>query len=293
MQQKQTVTIFLAEGNPTGLRTLELFNWNGKGYVIPRDRLDVALKKEELQTQGVYFLVGENDDGQPELYVGESEDLSNRLRSHNRNKDFWNTALVFFSKDEKLNKAHVKYLEELLIQEIIDAKRVKLQNGNQPQQTKLSEAEEANVLIFAKNIKLILASIGYAFMKKTDDYEKEKSDIYLCIGPDAQARGRYTTEGMVVLVGSLARKSFVESVQESDPFRTKRNELVSQGILVESSSSQLKFTRDHVFGSPSTAAAIVLARHSNGWMNWKRESDSKTMDEVIRQSVGEGSTTSI
>lgn len=57
MQQKQTVKIFLAEGNPTELRSLELFNWNGKGYVIPRDRLESALERDEIKTQGVYILI--------------------------------------------------------------------------------------------------------------------------------------------------------------------------------------------------------------------------------------------
>ena len=285
MHQKQTITIFLAEGNPTGLRTVELFNWNGKGYVIPRDRLEEALKKEELMTQGVYFLVGEDETGHPELYVGETEDLSGRLRSHHRNKDFWNTALAFFSKDDKLNKAHVKYLEEQIIQEVIDAKRVKLQNGNLPQRTKLSEAEEANIQIFAENIKLILASIGYPFMKKTGEYEKEQSsDVYLCVGPDANARGRYTTEGMVVLEGSLGRKHFVESVEGAHRFRAIQTELQGLGVLVDVGESQVRFTQDHVFNSPSTAAAIVLARNANGWTQWKRESDEKTLDEIVRQS---------
>ena len=287
MNQKQTITIFLAEGNPTGLRSLELFNWSGKGYVIPRDRLETALRHSELETQGLYFLIGEDDEGQKKLYIGESEDIAHRLRSHNRNKDFWSTALVFFSKENKLNKAHVKYLEELLIREITEAKRVTLENGNQPQQTRLSESEEANVLIFAENIKLILASIGYAFMKKTEEYEKSESDVYVCDGPDAHARGRYTTEGMVVLEGSLARKGFVDSVPNPHALRAKQSELLSQGVLVEANSTQLKFTRDYVFGSPSTAAAIVKARHANGWTNWKRSSDGKTIDEVVRKSTSE------
>lgn len=283
MHQKQTVTIFLAEGNPTGLRSLELFNWNGKGYVIPRDRLTMALERGELSTQGVYFLVGEDEGGQPELYIGESEDVASRLKSHNQNKDFWNTALTFFSKDEKLNKAHVKYLEELLIKEILDAKRVKLQNANQPRQTKLSEAEEANTLIFAENIKLILAAIGYVFMKKTNEYEKKHSEIYLCIGPDASARGSYTTEGMVVLGGSLVRKNFTDSINEFNPLRAKQGELIDLGVLIDIGPTQLKFTKDFVFGSPSTSAAIVLARHVNGWTGWKRESDGKTLDEIVRK----------
>lgn len=282
MQQKQTVKIFLAEGNPTGLRSLELFNWNGKGYVIPRDRLEAALERDEIRTQGVYILIGEGLHNQPELYIGESEDVSNRLRSHNKNKDFWNTALIFFSKDGNLNKAHVKFLEELLIKEIYEAGRATLENGTQPQKTKLSEADEAEILIFAENIKLILASVGYTFMKKASDYEKGKSDLYVCIGPNANASGRYTTEGLVVLAESLARKEFVESVKDGDSIKTKQQELINSGVLESYNETQFKFTKDYIFASPSLASSMILARSSNGWTTWKRASDNKTLDQVFR-----------
>ena len=282
MDHRQTVKIFLAEGNPTGLRTVELFNWNGKGYIIPRDRIEAALEREEIKTQGVYILIGENDSGWPELYVGESEDVAHRLRDHNRKKAFWNIAFIFFSKDKNLNKAHVKFLEELLIKEIIDAGRVALENGNQPRKTRLSEADEAEVLMFAENIKLILSSIGYTFMKKAQEYEQDKSDVYICTGPEANARGRYTTEGMVVFANSLSRKDFVESVGEGDSIRNKQSSLIASGILIEENETQLKFTKDYVFSSPSMAAAVVLARNANGWTNWKRELDNQTLDQVFR-----------
>lgn len=261
---------------------MELFNWNGKGFVIPRDRVDEALKRQELETQGIYILIGENEDGKTQIYIGETESLANRLRSHNKNKDFWEVAVCFFSKDANLNKAHVKFLEELIIKEAKEAGRVVLENGNQPQQTRLSESDESEVLIFAENIKLILATIGYTFLKKTEEYEKSDPDIYICEGPDAFAKGRYTTEGMVVLKDSLVRKEFVDSVPNPHPLRNKQAELISQGILVEVNPAQLKFTQDYVFGSPSTAGAMVKARHTNGWTNWKRESDGKTLDGVYR-----------
>lgn len=285
MNQKQTVKIFLAEGNPTGLRSLELFNWNGKGFVIPRDRIETALKRSELQTQGVYILLGEDDNGRQKIYVGESENICDRLRNHNKNKDFWDTAIAFFSKDVALNKAHVKYLEELLIKEADEAGRVLLENGNHPQQTKLSESDEAEILLFAENIKLILSSIGFIFLKKPAEYEKKTTETYLCEGPDAHAEALYTSEGMVVLEGSLTRKQFVQSVDSTNPINNKRQGLIDSGVLIELNGSQYKFTKDYVFSSPSTAAAVILARHANGWITWKRKSDNKTLDEAVRKAA--------
>jgi hypothetical protein len=43
----------------------------------------------------------------------------------------------------------------------------------------------------------------------------------------------------------------------------------------------LRFVKDHIFNSPSQAAADVLARNANGWIEWKYP-DGKTLDEVKR-----------
>ena len=43
------------------------------------------------------------------------------------------------------------------------------------------------------------------------------------------------------------------------------------------------FTKDVVFTSPSNAAQNVLARNANGWTEWVRESDGKTLDEIFRK----------
>ncbi len=281
MRAQQTVKIFLTEGNPTGLRTLELFNWNGKGVIIPRDRIESAIQREELKTQGVYILLGESEQAEEMIYIGESENISDRIKSHHKNKNFWDTALCFFSKDQNLNKAHVKFLEEMLIKEASEANRVKIENGNQPDKTKLSESDRAEVLMFAENIKLILSSIGYKFLKKATDYEEKNNDIYVCEGPDAKAKGFPTSEGFVVLKGSFVRKEIAQSAK--DRHIKRRPFLIEDGSLIEHNDKSFVFTKDVVFTSPSNAAQNVLARNANGWTEWVRESDGKTLDEIFRK----------
>ena len=56
---------------------------------------------------------------------------------------------------------------------------------------------------------------------------------------------------------------------------------MEKGILIENN-GVLEFSADHVFSSPSAAAAVVLARHANGWIEWKYK-DGKTLDAVKRQ----------
>ena len=43
-----------------------------------------------------------------------------------------------------------------------------------------------------------------------------------------------------------------------------------------------EFQEDYLFSSPSAAAAQVLARNANGWIEWKNK-QGKTLDELKRK----------
>ena len=74
----------------------------------------------------------EGDSPQPRIYIGEADVGRARIDSHLRGKDFWTHLILFTSKDENLNKAHVKYIESRLISLAQKAKRAELDNSNAP-----------------------------------------------------------------------------------------------------------------------------------------------------------------
>lgn len=53
--------------------------------------------------------------GEDAIYIGEAEQVVDRLASHVSGKDRWRELITFTSKDENLTKAHIKYLEARLI----------------------------------------------------------------------------------------------------------------------------------------------------------------------------------
>src|SRR3972149_7485790 len=110
MSSSKTIKIFLLDGEATGTKTIELSNWNGKSYLIPRNKLKEALNdrenREELDSQCVYLLIGKSEAGEQKVYVGEAEKFSKRITKHNKEKDFWNLVICFIAKDENLTKAH-------------------------------------------------------------------------------------------------------------------------------------------------------------------------------------------
>jgi hypothetical protein len=85
-------------------------------------------------------------------------------------------------------------------------------------------------------------------------------------------------DGFVVLAGSKTRRKPVDSAQRFLPWLTQLQE---SGILEPINDEECRLTQDFVVNSPSYAAALVLARHANGWSEWKRE-DGTTLHDVYR-----------
>jgi hypothetical protein len=118
-----SIRIFVVDGLPTGVRVVEKSNWIGQGLVCPRAQFAEAKSRAEFGKAGVYVLVGPSDSGQDRVYVGEGDPVKPRLEQHAGKKDFWTQAVIFTSKDEHLNKAHVQYLEARLLELARQAKR--------------------------------------------------------------------------------------------------------------------------------------------------------------------------
>lgn len=105
-----------------------------------------------------------------------------------------------------------------------------------------------------------------------------QDEHYEIKGKDAQGTGVFSDKGFLVKAGSLARREIVPSAQSTVP--SVHESLLSEGV-VEEDGDHLRFVKDHLFDSPSGAAAAVLGRTANGWKEWKRP-DGETLSEVKR-----------
>lgn len=267
MSLGKSISLFLIDGIPDGVIACELSNWTGKGYKIPRNSLKDVSNRSDLKKPGVYFLIGHNEDDKETVYIGESEDVFKRLYQH-QEKDFWTEALVFISKDENLNKAHIKYLEFSLHDEAVEANRYKIFNSNVPTKPAISEAEIAVMSEFSTNLKLLVGALGFRIFEKLTKSLTSKQDKYLIAAArGAVATGIMTTEGFVVFKGSKIASTEVPSMPES--FKKKRAQIISENVVID-----FEFTQDYLFSSPSTAAAVVMGRSANGLKEWKLKDGS-------------------
>jgi hypothetical protein len=73
--------------------------------LIPRNKLTECGTRDEVKRYGIYFLFGINEEkAKPISYIGETEDCFERIKSHNKTKDFWNYAVVISSKSNSFYK---------------------------------------------------------------------------------------------------------------------------------------------------------------------------------------------
>jgi hypothetical protein len=270
-----SLRIFVADGDPDGLRVVERSNWIGKALMFPRALLPRVKGREELSQTGVYLLLGPRDDGEGEmLYVGEGDPIRPRLESHYAKKDFWTRAVCFVAGAGQLNKAHVQLLEAQLIAKAQTAKRLPLDNGNTPTEPTLSEADRADMQVFLQNMLGMLPVLGvHAFEQAAPVAAVSSAPLLHCKGKGVAATGYEASQGFVVKAGSQAVVASVPSMQQHvRGMYELRHELIGNGVLAPaepSAAEGYRFAQDYVFSSPSTAAAVVLGRSANGRIEWK------------------------
>lgn len=107
----------------------------------------------------------------------------------------------------------------------------------------------------------------------------DQSENYELKGPDADAIGVFSANGFLVKAGSMARREVAPSGKSVTPIHDR---LIGDGV-VEENQGKLRFVKDHLFKTPSGAAAAVLGRTANGWISWKR-ADGKASSETKRTS---------
>lgn len=276
MSKAYTIKIFLPDGNPDGLRTIEKSGWNGSGIVFPRTILGEARKRPELGRAGVYILLGPPEEsGLPKVYVGEGDPVQPRLDSHAAKKDFWTTCAAFTAKDANLNKAYVQYIEARLIALASNAKRSVLDNGNAPALPTLSESDKADAESFLAEVLLCLPVIGVNAFSGTGIAKINDQGLFIA-AKGIEASGAEREDGFVVFAKSGAVESEVPSCHGY--LKELRKALVENGVL-EKAKNGFVFTQDYVFQSPSTAAGVVQGRSSNGRVDWKTK-DGVTLKDL-------------
>lgn len=280
MKRPQTIQIFLPDGSPRSVKIAEITNRVVKAILVPRNQLDYISTRKELNNVGIYFLFGESvEKAKPIVYIGEAEDCLDRLKQHNRTKEFWNYVVVMVSKINAFTKSHAKYLEHIAVDQAKESNRYEIDNQTAPSKPFVTESMEADLLDSFDTIKILLSTLGFPVYDKVGKEQVTSKELLFLNGRNIKAEGDLIDDGFVVFKGSQVKIDTVPSCHEY--LINLRQKLVQNEILVENNGNY-QFFQDYVFNSPSTAGGVVLGRSTNGWTKWKNK-DGKTLDELKRK----------
>src|SRR5699024_9005200 len=98
--------------------------------------------------------------GDIRCYIGEADVVAERLRYHQREKEFWDRVVVITSKDGNITKAHGRYLESRLVSLAVEAARTTLENRDHPPVPALPEADASDMDYFITQLQIVLPVLG-------------------------------------------------------------------------------------------------------------------------------------
>ncbi len=279
MAYGKTIELFLVNGTADSLITAELSNWNGKALKIPR--IEVAsCNRDDITQAGVYFLFCKEDDGSDSVYIGEAENVKDRLVQHLRDyqsekeKFYWNTAVIFVGRD--LNKALIRYLENRFVEIARSCKRYLVLTKNTYRNTVMKESQIAVMEEFVDNVKVLINALGYKvldpLLQVGDDASDAEELLYISIG-STSATGQVTAEGFVVLKGATVNeKTSAKSL--SAGMKKLRDRIFAEGKV-----ENLVTAENILFSSSSAAADFVLGYSASGPRTWKTK-DGRSLKEI-------------
>ena len=273
MYQK-TIKLFLQDGDPNERIVCELSNWDGIAYKIPRTMLKKSKELKYIKNTGVYLLFGEKEEI-PYVYIGEGENLYERLEDHLADdKEFWIECIAYSRKDNSLNKAHVKYIENNLYKEAKKSARYEVDNSSVPTESSISEYEQAEMREKIDNIKMLTNALGYKVFSYNEDKKIENKKLLYFKTKSFQAKGIVINEGFRVLKGSTVSK---EQTKKSlaKGYKALRERLEKEKIINEN----YEFISDYTFNSSSAAADVISGYSNSGPIVWKNK-EGKTLKEL-------------
>lgn len=276
MAFSKTIQMYIFDGNPNGRIMCELSNWNGRVYKISRNEISEFAQRDDSENTGVYFLLGKDENNNDTIYIGEAEIMLTRLKQHLKDSEYWNDCIAVISKDNLLNKAHVKFLENKFYLIAKDSGRSIIINNTVPTCSSISEYDEAMLEEFISNTKLLVNTLGNKTFDSIEDSAiKRKNDNVVFLinaARGANAKGIAVADGFAVLKNSTIASSTVPSMSAN--LIKLRESLLEKQIVDE----KFSFVRDYIFTSPSLAAAVVMGRNANGRTEWKTAENQSLKD---------------
>lgn len=281
----KAITHYMLGGEQHGCIKCTRKVWTAVVYKIPHVVVSKCQNIEGLMGGGIYFLIGEGDDGHQTIYVGKAsvrvsgKGMTQRIQeTHSTTTkksyriDDWEYAVALTTKNDELGATELAYLEYEFYRMAEEANRCVVLNMITPPKGTVSEESRADIDEYIQHAKILMLSLGLdVFTPVKDKSQNNSSPVLYLKHPDCDGRGRYTEDGFIVLNGSRLRSCVPESCPDA-ALRARKlyEDKIKDGVLQE----------DIIFRTPSGAASFVGGGSINGWEKWQTD-DGKSLKDIM------------
>lgn len=287
-RKPRSIVIFLLDGDPEGIRTAHIPLSTVRAVAFGINQIArAATEFPETCRPGVYLRLGENDDGKKTAYVGQSEDVNQRLKYWAATEpDTWTDAIAFVVKDDGVTTAHAQFIEAELIQAAkanpawaVDDNKQTPSSDNKH----LPRPDKYTMEAFIEQVKTLSGALGCDLFK-TQGTKSEQSpppeDKATTAGPDTEFRMASANYDATAIVSATTGHMWIQpkSRIKSEPtaampkgVRELRKTLLADGVLKHEADT-VTFTKAWEFSSPSAAACMVTGTATAGTKSWKTAS---------------------
>lgn len=241
MTRGRKITLHLVNGIPSGIIKGQIGNWVGLVTYAPRTKLDDLAADQDTKRPGVYVLTGPDpeDPSIRSVYIGESENVLNRLKQHEKDNNTTPELPPLPVADRDEMEVFLEHLQMLLPVLGLNFALPKPVRKVTDRHDTTQSSQEVDSPIFIMST-------------------KEKGTQIEVTAQAQQIGGEF-----VVLAESTA---FVRNQNRS--YKGLKDRLIRNGSLV-SDGEILRFVEDVPFNSPSAAVAVIRGQNTNGRIYWR------------------------
>ena len=169
-------------------------------------RNEISNLRKIWNDAGIYILIGGDTEFEYKFYVGLSSGLSDRIKNHVKNKEFWNKVIIVKrSYMEGFTKSDIYFLESEIYKQLKLWKNAKVENSTKLDEDSITFVQKSvnyRLLYFIFNF---LNHLGIkeeiSIMEQGDDFDNSSQNRYWCVrsGKGGSMLPSFKEEGFIAI----------------------------------------------------------------------------------------------
>lgn len=274
MMTNRTLMLYFPDiDHATSLRIFQDPTSQIRGFYFTKSQLSKVETLDYANNHAVYFLFSETEESS--VYIGQSVNGIKRIKSHLREKDFWQFGILLVTDNNSFDKLSIDYLEYYFIQAF---SKTQYSLENQDLRTVVPNVNMFNLSTlssFASQIQFLLEAMGISFKPGISIEEKSQADEVFSARSPHQASirlqdGKYILQANSLIKAPLDRtKGWSDGGNFYQRSRRRYDQFIESGKAIKVDEKSAKLIDDVEFNSPSTPAVLCSGHSQNGWLFWE------------------------